>query len=221
MAYETSPIQKFYSVAQNKDFARLFQFKLISFGDIAFTDNHLIYVESASVPGRSITNIPVTYMGMDFNTPGTVKYPGSTGYQVTFRCDQEYDIRAALEASTFNTFDESTSMGDYGVPGTSRTLVMQLFNKRMEAVRHYTLYGTWIQSIADTAYDVKDTGTVQTVQCTLAYQFWRSGLGYPSLKSGQVALPSAPTDYSQTWARRAPEGGYTEVQVPAWNARTK
>jgi hypothetical protein len=220
MAYETSPIQKFYSVAQNRDFARLFQFKLISFGDIAFGANHLVYVETASVPGRSISNIPVTFMGMDFNTPGTVKYPGSAGYQVTFRCDQNYDIRAALEASTFNTFDESTSQGTYGVPGTGRTLVMQLFNKRMEAVRHYTLYGVWVQNIADTQYDVKDIGQIQSVQCTLAYQFWRSGLSYPSLKSGQEALPSAATDYSQVYARVDAQG-YPEVQVPAWNARTR
>lgn len=211
MAYETSPIQKFYSVAQNRDFARLFQFKLISFGDIIFNDNHFVYVESASIPGRSITNIPVTYMGMDFNTPGTVKYPGSAAYNVTFRCDQRYDIRAALEASTFNTFDESTSMGNYGVPGTDRTLTMQLFNKEMRPVRHYSLYGVWVQSIADTAYDVKDTGTVQTVQCTLAYQFWRSGLNNPVLKSGVDAIPGAATDYSRVFSN-----GLGEVIVPSW-----
>lgn len=174
MAFENNPIQKFYSVAQQRDFARLFQFRLRALGNILFTDDQLVYVESASIPGRSITNIPVTYMGMDFNTPGTVKYPGSTGYNVTFRCDKDYDIRSALEASSFLLFDESSSRGSYGLPDESNVIIMELFNNKMETVKSYTLFGVWLQSIADTAYDVKDGGTIQTVQCTLAYQFWRT-----------------------------------------------
>lgn len=184
MAFETNPIQKFYSVAQQRDFARLFQFRLRQFGNIAFSEDQLVYVESASIPGRSITNIPVTYMGMDFNTPGTVKYPGSTGYNVTFRCDKDYDIRSALEASSFLLFDESSSQGSYGLPDESNILIMELFNNKMETVKSYTLFGVWLQAIADTAYDVKDGGTIQTVQCTMAYQFWRT-----SNTSNPVTIP--------------------------------
>lgn len=173
-----SPIQQFYSVAQNRDFARLFQFRLLRFGNIDFSDeSHLVYVESASLPGRSITNIPVTYMGLDFNTPGTVKYPNSAGYTVNFRCDQKYDIRSALEGATFLTFDEATSTGTYGVPGTESTVILELFNKTMEPVRHYTLFGAWVVSLGDVNYDVKDTGSVQTIAATIAYQFWRASDG--------------------------------------------
>lgn len=194
MAYDNNPIQQFYSTAQNRDFARLFQFRLRKFANIAFDPSHYVYVESATVPGRSITNIPVTYMGMDFNTPGTVKYPGSTSYQVTFRCDASYNIRRALEVATFDLFDEGTSQGSYGIPGTETTVVLELFDKRMNPVRFYTLFGAWVQAIGDTQYDVKDTGTVQTVQCTLAYQFWRASQSFdntnaiPELKPDQPAL---------------------------------
>jgi hypothetical protein len=176
-----SPIQQFYSVAQNRDFARLFQFRLVKFGNIDFSDkSHLVYVESAALPGRSITNVPVTYMGLDFNTPGTVKYTGSASYAVNFRCDQKYDIRSALEGATFLTFDEATSTGTYGVPGPESTIILELFNKDMDPVRHYTLFGAWVVSLGDVNYDVKDTGTVQTVACTMAYQFWRaSDMGAP------------------------------------------
>lgn len=169
-----SPIQQFYTVAQNRDFARLFQFRLVQFGNILFDTNHFAYVESASLPGRQITNIPVTFMGMDFNTPGTAKYPGSTGYTVQFRCDQNYNIRAALEAATFQLFDESTSTGTYGVPGEDSKLIMELFDKQMNTVRTYTLFGVWVQTLGDVNYDVKDTGSVQTIQATLAYQYWRA-----------------------------------------------
>jgi len=179
-----SPIQQFYTTAQRKDFARLFQFRLTSFGNIVFKKEHYAYVETASLPGRSISNIPVTYMGMDFNTPGTVKYPGSASYSVQFRCDQEYDIRAALEAATFDLFDESTSTGTYGVPGERSQLVMELFDKQMNPVRAYTLFGVWVQSLGDVAYDVKDIGSVQTIQATLAYQYWRADDSGKSIDSG-------------------------------------
>ena len=174
-------IFKFYQQAYNKDFARNFQFRLLDFGNIDFqSESHLMYVETASLPGRQINNVTVPYMGMNFNTPGTAAYPGSGGWNVTFRCDAEYDIRSALEAATFATFDEATSTGSYGMPDTNTTLTMALLGKEIgedgfaRVVRTYTLFGVWVQSIADAAYDVKDTGTVQTVQCTLAYQFWRA-----------------------------------------------
>ena len=170
-------IHEFYQVAQNRDFARLFQFEVESFANIDFKRNHLAYIETATLPGRTITNIPVTYQGMDFNTPGTVKYPGSAGYKVTWRCDARYDIRSALEAASFDLFDEATGTGSYGLPGLNNTLILKLYDKTGIARRYYTLYGVWVQGLDDTQYDVKDGGTIQTIGCTLAYQFWRPGKG--------------------------------------------
>jgi hypothetical protein len=168
-------IQKFYTNAAQKDFARVFQFRLRFFNNVAFDENHLTYVETAALPGRSITNVPVPYMGLSFNVPGTVSYPGSAGYAITFRCDSDYDIRSALEAATFNAFDEATSTGDYSLPGSRSQIGMELLDKNMVPVRFYTLFGVYVQSLADTGYDIKDTGTVQTVNATIAYQFWRAG----------------------------------------------
>ena len=168
-------IQQFYQVAQQRDFARLFQFEVETFANINFKQNHLAYIETATLPGRTVTNIPITYQGMDFNTPGTVKYPGSAGYKVTWRCDSQYDIRSALEAASFDLYDEASGTGSYGLPGLSNTLILKLYDKTGQAKRYYTLYGVWIQGLDDTQYDVKDGGTIQTIGCTLAYQFWRPG----------------------------------------------
>jgi hypothetical protein len=169
-------IQQFYTAAQNRDFARVFQFRLVSFGNIQFDPTtHLVYVESASLPGRQITNVPVPYMGLSFNVPGTASYPGSAGYNVTFRCDQNYNLRSALEAALFNAFDEANSTGDYNIPTQASTLTMELLNKTMDVVRSYKLFGVYVQSLQDAAYNVTDTGTVQTIQASLAYQFWRAG----------------------------------------------
>lgn len=183
MAYT---IQDFYRVASNKDFARLFQFRVKQFGSINFSPDQLTYIETASLPGRTINNVQVPYMGLQFNLPGTVSYPGSTGYQVTFRCDESYDIRAALEAESFSTFDEATSSGDYSLPKSDRVLIMDLVDKNFKTVRQYTLFGCYVQALADTAYDVKDSGAIASVNATLAYQFWRSG---DVSTYGQISTP--------------------------------
>lgn len=186
-------IRQFYKNAYSNDFARQFQFRLLDFANIDFgAENHLMYVETASLPGRSINNVTVPYMGMTFNTPGTAQYPGSAGWNVTFRCDSNYNIRKALESASFALFDEATSAGDYGMPDENVTLTMALLGKKIgndgfaETVRTYTLFGVWVQALADATYDVKDTGTVQTVQATLAYQFWRSGEGPVSTQDPAV-----------------------------------
>ena len=185
-------IQKFYSQASARDFARAFQFRLTSFGNVGFSQEHLTYVETASLPGRQINNVQVPYMGLQFNVPGTASYPGSGGYNVVFRCDQKYDLRSVLESSLFNTFDESTSTGEYNLPGSESTLTMELLNKDMEAVRYYTLFGVYLQSLGDTSYDIKDNGTILTIQAVLAYQFWRAGseTAITKSKSMDVNAPS-------------------------------
>ena len=171
-------IQNFYTQTAQRDFARPFQFRLQQLANIAFkAEDHLVYVETASLPGRQINNVQVPYMGLSFNVPGTASYPGSAGYNVTFRCDAEYNLREALEAATFNTFDETNSTGDYNMPTPAYPTIFQLLGKQMEVVREYTMVGAYVVSIADASYDIKDSGTIQTIQATMAYQYWTASRG--------------------------------------------
>lgn len=185
-------IQTFYRTAQQQDFARLFQFQLVKFGNLNLDPvRDLIYVETASLPGRAINNIQVPYMGLQFNVPGTASYPGSAGYNVTFRCDQSYRIRDILEASTFNTFSDSTTTGTYATPAQGSDVILWLLDKSGAPTREYTLFGSYVQSLADTAYDVKDNGTISTVQATIAYQFWRLTNRTNNGFSGTIGTPGA------------------------------
>jgi hypothetical protein len=170
---QTQNISDFYRVAQSKDFARQFQFRLTRLANTNFDADQLVYVETASLPGRSITNVQVPFMGLQFNVPGTATYPGSDSYAVTFRCDQNYDIRAQLEASTFNTFDDGNSTGNYNIAGPASIIQMNLLNRTGNTVRQYTLEGAYVVSVGDISYNLGDSGTIQTVPTTLAYQYWR------------------------------------------------
>lgn len=166
-------ISDFYRVAQSKDFARQFQFRLTQLANTNFGQDQFVYLETASLPGRSITNVQVPFMGLQFNVPGTATYPGSDSYAVTFRCDENYDIRGQLEANTFNTFDDGDSTGSYNIATEASKIQMNLLNKSGNTVRQYTLYGAYVVSVGDISYNLGDSGTIQTVPATLAYQYWR------------------------------------------------
>lgn len=166
-------IADFYRAVQQNDFARQFQFRVVQLANTNFGENELIYIETANLPGRAITNVQVPFMGLNFNVPGTANYPGSESYAVTFRCDQSYNIRAVLENATFNTFDDGTSTGDYNIARNSSVITLNLLNKNGTTARQYTLYGAYVVSVGDSSYNLGDTGAIQTVPATLAYQYWR------------------------------------------------
>ena len=181
-------IADFYRVVQQNDFARQFQFRVVQLANTNFGEDQLVYLETASLPGRTINNIAVPFLGLQFNVPGTASYPGSDSYGVTFRCDQNYNIRAVLENATFNSFDDGTSSGDYNIARNSSLIVLNLLGKNGSTVRQYTLYGAYVTSVGDITYNLGDNGSIVTVPATLAYQYWRV-----TTTSTQDILPTTAT----------------------------
>jgi hypothetical protein len=166
-------ISDFYRSVQQKDFARQFQFRVVQLANTNFNEDTLVYLETANLPGRAITNTQVPFMGLQFNVPGTAQYPNSNNYSVKFRCDANYDIRSVLEDATFNTFDDSTSSGDYNIARNSSVITLNLLGKNGVNARQYTLYGAYVVSVGEMAFNLGDAGTIQTVDAVLAYQYWR------------------------------------------------
>lgn len=162
-------IQDFYATAQKQEFARKFQFKVRSLGP--FTEDDLLYVETARLPGKSITNKPVPFMGLDFNVPGTTKYDGSDAWEITFRCDEGTNIRNKMEAWIAEIFNDETSTGKYGVP--TEVATFDLLGKNLETLRRYQFIGLYPTKIGELDYDIGDDGEIIRVSCTFAYQFWR------------------------------------------------
>lgn len=166
-------ISDFYRAVQKNDFARQFQFRVVQLANTNFTEEQFVYLETAALPGRTINNVSVPFMGLNFNVPGTASYPGSEGYEVTFRCDQNYNIRAVLENATFNTFDDGTSTGDYNIARNSSVITLNLLGKNGSTIRQYTLYGAYVVTVGASNYNLGDNGAIVTVPATLAYQYWR------------------------------------------------
>jgi hypothetical protein len=162
-------ILKFYDVAKQREFARDFQFRVLSLGPL--TTDDLVYLRTANLPGKEINNQAVPYMGLDFNVPGSVKYTGSSDWAVQFLADEAQNIRSKLEAWMSEIFDIETSSGKYGVPAEEATL--DLLDKEFKTIRRYNLVGVYLRTIDPLAYDIKGSGKPQEFGANIAYQYWR------------------------------------------------
>ena len=73
-------ISDFYRVAQERDFSRDFQFRVLNIqnddGSVAITEDDLVYAKGGSIPGRTINVTDVPYMGLNFKVPGAATYSG-------------------------------------------------------------------------------------------------------------------------------------------------
>jgi len=162
-------IKDFYAAATAKEFARDFQFRVRTLGP--FTEDDLLYITTATLPGKTINNQPVPFMGLNFNIPGSITYTGSDAWAITFRCDEGINIRNKMENWMKEIFDDETSSGKYGVPVEEAT--MDLLGKDLEPIRRYNFIGIYPTDLGGIDYDVTGNGAPLTFPATYAYQYWR------------------------------------------------
>jgi len=161
-------IQNFYAAAIAHEFARDFQFRVVSLGP--FVESDLLYLTTASLPGKTISNQVVPYMGLDFNIPGSVKYTGSEAWTLHFRCDEALNTRKRMEDWISTIFNVQTSTGDYNTPQGIAT--MRLLDKNFGTTRTYNFVGIYPKDLGPLAYDIKGTGTPVEFDCIFAYQWY-------------------------------------------------
>ena len=169
-------IQKFYRTAQARDFARNFSFRVNTIHDRGteiVTQEDLVYVTTASLPGRTITSIPQPYMGLDFQLPGAAKYNDQSGWNMTFRADGSNIIRSLFERWTFLTFDDQTSTGTYRLYEDSIINLVQLDQDLNELPERYQLVGVFPTSVGNLNYEITGNGDPITLDVSFAYQYWR------------------------------------------------
>jgi len=172
-------ITDFYKVAQNRDFARDFNFRLLSIETggttaVTYDEDDLVYIKTASLPARDITNVPVPYMGLNFNIPGNATYPGSNSYALTFYADAGSSIRQKFEEWSRDVFDDATSSGNYFTPRATSTIDMVQLDNQNNRIAQYQLIGVAPVSVGALQYNIA-TGTGQTIEftATISYHYWR------------------------------------------------
>ena len=178
MADTTQTIQGFYTQAQAKDFARnnLFRVLNINFGsgtDVSFDESDLVYANTATLPGKTIGNIAVPYMGLNFNVPGTVTYDNSESYTIQFKSDESHNLREKFLQVQNDTFDDADSTGNYFMPTSDAVIDLVLLDKELNKVAQYQLVGCSIRNVGPQSYDMTAPGEIVTFDVTIAYHYFR------------------------------------------------
>lgn len=189
MADVNQLIQDFYRVSREREFARDFNFRVLQINTgnavnqagqpIIFNDDDLVYVKTATLPERAITNVPVPFMGLNFNLPGNATYPGSEGYSLTFYADAQSNIRQKFEEWSIFTFNDQNSTGQYLTPTPQSYITLVQLDNQMNRIPggEYTLIGVSPRSVGALSYNIA-AGTGETVEftATLAYHYFRRSL---------------------------------------------
>lgn len=172
-------ISDFYRVAVERDFARDFQFRVLSIdsggaSSVTFDEDDLVYCTAANLPARAITNVAVPYMGLNFNVPGNATYPGSEGYTLNFYSDQNSVLRQKFEDMSRDIFDDATSTGNYFAPRQSAIIDLVQLDTQLDAVAQYQLVGASVRNVGELTYNISGgSGTIVNFTATMAYHYFR------------------------------------------------
>jgi len=179
MADVNQLITDFYRVATTREFARDFNFRVLSINTggastVTFDENDLVYVKTATLPARSITNVPVPYMGLNFNLPGNATYPNSDGYELTFYADAQSQIRQKFEQWSTDIFNDANSTGNYFSPKQTAIIDLVQLDNELNSVGQYQLVGVSVRNVGPLQYNIA-TGTGETIEftATVSYHYWR------------------------------------------------
>jgi len=183
MADVNQLIQDFYTAAQSRNFARDFNFRVLNITapgvlnaagqPLTFDSNDLVYVKTATLPERAITNVPVPYMGLNFNLPGNATYPNSEAYTLTFYADAQSQIRQKFEDWSRYVFNDQNSTGYYLAPGPTSTIDLIQLDNNMNKVAQYSLIGVSPRSVGALNYNIAG-GNGETVEftATISYHYF-------------------------------------------------
>lgn len=178
MADVNQLISDFYRVAQVRDFARDYQFRVLSIntGDsgVTFDQDDLVYVRTASLPERAIQNKAVPFMGLNFNVPGNATYPNSEAYALEFYADAQSKIRQKFEQWSLDTFNDANSTGNYFMPKQNSSIDLVQLDSQMNKIAQYQLVGVSVRNVGPLQYNIAE-GTGETVKftATVSYHYWR------------------------------------------------
>jgi repressor of nif and glnA expression len=69
-------ITDYFETMQQRDFLRRHQYRVssLTYKGLSFTEQDLVYLRTGEIPNRTINSVPVPFMGLQFQVPGTVQY---------------------------------------------------------------------------------------------------------------------------------------------------
>ena len=186
-------IRNFYQSAITREFSRDFLFRVtdLNLGRLNLSEDDLVYVKAAKLPGQTIADLPIKYMGMEFHLPGAVSYDEAAGYTMTFYCDAGSYLHQQFLKESARTFNDATSTGSYDITGPDKYIILSQLDKQLIPVRSFKLVGASIRAVGGIDYAIAEgTSAPVTFEVKIAYHYFEvSDLNIPLRASGPDATP--------------------------------
>ena len=170
-------IQDFYKVAQERDFNRKNQLRVLSIDagpgfSVQFDQDDLVYVRTNRLPARNVQSSDASFMGLDFHIPGNVKYDGSGDYALDIWADQQLDLYDKFVQWSRQVFDDADSTGNYFAPKAGATMTLVAVDNELNAVRKIKLVGVFIKNVNAVEYEISDAGSIQNFGISISFHYW-------------------------------------------------
>ena len=134
---------------------------------------------ATTIPGLTVTSIPVMYFGREIKTPGEMEF---ADWSVTILNDNAMRIRrfiskwmSGLNSHKINKFktqfyaDTSTNSSEYSFTGEAN---IQQYTKTGTASSKYTMHQCWPTSMDPISMGYDNTGTIQEYGVTFSMNYW-------------------------------------------------
>lgn len=163
----------------------LFKVMALNTKVLSLTNEDMVYIKTAKLPGRKNPTASVSYMGMKFyyNT-STIEYPGADDYQLKFIFDNNGELRRKFEDASRLIFNDLTTSGTWNVPTTSDIMTVAPLNNLYEPSAYYHLYGVAFKGFEPVDFSIADgDGQVVELTCNISYWYYK-GPGSDTVYTG-------------------------------------
>lgn len=163
----------------------LFKVMALNTKVLSLTNEDMVYIKTAKLPGRTNPTATIPYMGMKFayNT-STVEYPGAEDYSLTFIFDAKGELRQKFEEASRLIFNDLTTSGTWNVPTTSDIMTLAPLNNQYEPSAYYHLYGVAFKGFDSVDFQIAaGDGSMVELNCKMSYWYYK-GPGSDTAYSG-------------------------------------
>jgi len=133
------------------------------------TTNASFLIKTASLPGQTITDIPVNYRGRILYLAGDRTFEPWT---TTVLNDAEFDLRNGIERWMSGINDLETSVGVTDVSRYTADLLVEQLDREENTLKSYTLRGCWPTAINAIERNMDTVSDIETFDITWRYTYF-------------------------------------------------
>ena len=180
-------IGNFLNTLIKRDGQRNNLFKVLALNTkvLSLTNEDMVYIKAAQLPGRTNPTANVPYMGMNFayNT-STVQYPGAEDYGLTFLFDAAGELRQKFEQASRLIFNDLTTSGNWNVPTLQDIMTVAPLNNQYEPAAYYHLYGVAFKGFDAVNFEIASgDGSMVELPAHISFYYYK-GPGSDTAYSG-------------------------------------